>query len=483
VVARHPRGTRLGAWFDGEGEDLVGAHVVRCSRCQKRVSELSRVRAWVRAQPFFAMGEETARLGPAPRRTRPLLVPALLVLLFFLLVPTTPWVSRQAPVDSSRMEEGHSASPPIASVDPEGPASTPADESGEADVGATAAGEQASAEAGASRRSASPLRLGLVVPATGPLAAEGAEIVDVVRRRITLANAGGGVGGLPVELVVVRAEDGAGVAGLRRRGVAALIGGFGIAPPPGLPWLLPADPSVTGSDVLPVEAPAWSVGAQLGSVLRGQGLHGPIGVVRGSGPDAGLAEGLATQARTTVVPLGADGSCHAEVASLRRSGAVALAIAGEPDLAGRCLDAARRIRWRPRFGTLVAPSAAYTVLPSSDAQEGPRTVLALPWPTWDVPGAARFRASTQSSSYRALVSFAAAELAIDVARQAGGISLPAMAFGSWRSDLLDVVGNTTETGAVVVAGVGTWLQTSPLPVPGVADVPLSPPVAPPLLVP
>ena len=479
MIGRHPRGTRLGAWFDGEGEDTVGAHVVSCARCQKRVSELARVRAWVRAQPFFAMGEETPRPTPGRPRARPLLVPALMVLVFFVLVPNVPWTSRQAPVDSvSPLGDGHRASPPVSGVAPEEPSSVAAGEPGAVDVAPEGAKGESPGTAATSRRPASPLRLGLVVPTVGPLAAEGAEIVDVVRRRIALANAGGGVGGLPVQLVVVPAEDRAGVAGLPRRGVAALIGGFGIAPPPGLPWLLPADPSITGSDVLAVEAPAWSVGAQLGSVLREQGLHGPIGVVRGSGPDAALAAGLATQARTVVVPIGADGSCTAEVASLRRSGAVALAVAGGPELAGQCLEAARQARWRPRFGTLVAPSAAYRVLPAFDAAEGPRTVLALPWPTWDVPGAARFRASTRSASYRALVSFAAAELAIDVARQAGGISLPAMAFGTWRSDLVGVVGNTTQTGAVVVAGVGTWLPTPPLPAPAVGDVPLWPPVAP-----
>ncbi len=478
MVGRHPRGTRLGAWFDGEGADTVGAHVVGCSRCQRRVSELARVRAWVRAQPFFAMGDEAPSAAPPVRRHRALVVPSLLVLLFFLLAPNAPWVSRQSPVDSvSPLDGGSGAAPREPSVvapQTPGGASGEPNAVGGAEDPPTAKVPFPEAQG---QRSASPLRLGLVVPTTGPLAAEGAEIVAVVRRRIDLANAGGGVGGLPVELVVARAEDRAAVDALRRR-VTALIGGFGATPPAGLPWLLPADPAIAGSDVLPAESSPWSVGAQLASVLHGQGMRGSIGVVRGTGPDAALADGLATQARTTVVPLGGDGSCHAEVASLRRAGVAALAVAGAPDVASRCLEAARRARWSPRFGTLVPPSAAYGGLAAEEGREGPRTVLALPWPTWDAPGAARFRASTQSTSYRALVSFAAAELAIDVARQAGRISLPTMAFGTWRSDLLDVVANTSRAGPVVMAGVGTWLPTPPVPASGVTDVPLGPPLGP-----
>ncbi|MDP9071412.1 MAG: hypothetical protein M3N68_09045, partial [Actinomycetota bacterium] len=73
------------------------------------------MRAWVRAQPFFAMGEEAPRPRQAPvcRRPGPVVVPALLVLLFFLLVPSTPWVAKQAPIDAlSGAGDGQSASPP-----------------------------------------------------------------------------------------------------------------------------------------------------------------------------------------------------------------------------------------------------------------------------------------------------------------------------------------------------------------------------------
>jgi hypothetical protein len=482
-MGRHPNGVRLGAWFDGEGDDGVGGHVVDCSRCQKRVSELARIRAWVRAQPFFAMGDEAPRPAPgALHRSRPVVVPALLVLLFFLLAPSRPWAGRNQPIDATRDSAARQATPPSRAppAQPSGAAALPPGP-GLDDGAAGTTGGVAQPPGEASPAPPGPLRLGLVVPTTGPLAAEGTEITEVVRRRIALANAGGGVGGLPVELVVVRAEDRPRVAAIGDR-VTALIGGFGAAPPGGVPWLLPADPSITGPDVLATEAAPFIVGSELGTLLHEQGLRGVIGVVRGAGPDADLADGLASRARTATVPLGGDGSCNAEVASLRGSGAQALAVAAPPDVAARCLEAAGRTGWHPPFGTLVAPSAAYAGVPVEPQLGGPRTVLGLPWPTWEVPGAARFRASTHSSSYRALVSFAAAELAIDVARQGAGVSLPAMAMGSWRSDLFDLIGTTSQTGAVVVAGVGSWVQSPPVPVPGIVAGPLLPP-PPHLLVP
>jgi hypothetical protein len=88
---------------------------------------------------------------------------------------------------------------------------------------------------------------------------------------------------------------------------------------------------------------------------------------------------------------------------------------------------------------------------------GARTVLGLPWPTSTAPGAARFRANTSSLSYRALVSYAATELAIDVARQQGGVSLQSIADGLWRNDLIDLSGLTSRVNTLVVAFLGTWL--------------------------
>ena len=474
MAIRHPRGVDLGAWFDGEGASPVGDHVVRCARCQRRVSEFARVRAWVRAQPFFAMGEGPAAMTPR-RRWRPAMVPIVVVLLLLLVAPDRPWQSRRPMTSAGRTGEQESERPPRATVGggPGGssaPSTVLSEQPPSVAEPAAGSGGGPAAVPGSSRN----LRLGLIVPTVGDLAREGAQIRDVVRRRIDLANASGGVGGRAVELLVVSAEDRAGVASLPRR-VNALIGGFGAAPPPGVTWLLPADPAITGPDVLPAEPSPWAAGVELARLVKSQGLRGPIGVVVGSGPEAALADGLATGAPTTAVTAAPGTTCSAEVDSLRRGGAGALAVAGSPALASRCLESASRAGWHPALGALLAPSAAYGSLPADSTVGALRTLLSLPWPTWSDPGAARFRASTRSESYRALVSFAAAELAIDVARQRGNVSLPAVASGTWRSDLFDLVGTTNRAGLVVMAGPGSWIQVPPLQLPEIPVLPLGPP--------
>ncbi|MDQ3574570.1 MAG: hypothetical protein M3404_06565, partial [Actinomycetota bacterium] len=330
----------------------------------------------------------------------------------------------------------------------------------------------------ASERGQRPLRLGLVVPTRGPAAAEGSEVVTTVRRSIDGANASGGVGGQPVELVVAPAEDQAGVAALPKR-VSALVGGFGAPPPAGVPWLFPADPSLSGPGVVPAEATPEVAGQRVGELLRGQNLGGPVGVVVGSGPERSLAAGLASKVPTTTVAAASDDSCASELASLRRAGAVALAVAGSPDLAVQCLRAVAGARWAPRLGTVLAPSAAYAGLDGVAEARGSRTVLGLPWPTSSAAGAERFRSAVGTRSYRALVSFAATELAIKVAREKGAVSVPAVAGGTWRSDLFEVNGLSTRTDVVGMGREG-WtplldgLGLVPLPLPPLPPVPAIP---------
>ncbi len=315
------------------------------------------------------------------------------------------------------------------------------------------------------------LRLGLVVPTRGAAAAEGAEVARTVRRRVGAANAAGGVGGSPVELVVAAAEDPAAVAALPRR-VSVLVGGFGAAPPTGVPWLFPADPSVGGPGVVSAEASPEVAGQRVGALLQGQRLGGPVGVVVGSGAESALAAGLASKVSTTTAAAGSDTSCVSEVVALRRSGAVALAVAGPPDLAARCLRAAAQTLWSPPLGTIVAPSAAYAGLDAVSEARGTRTVLGLPWPTAPGGGPARFRAAGGTRSYRALVSFAATELAIEVARQKGPVSVAAMAADTWRSDLFVVEGNSIGLVPVVI-GTDGWV-----PAPELGTAPPLPPVLP-----
>lgn len=466
----HPGKLALGAWFDGEGQDRVGAHVLRCTRCQRQVSELSRLRSWLRAQPFVAMGEDDVVVDepPQPRGRRPAVVLVALLATFFVVadradVPrqltasaprstttTTTTVAAEAPTAATALA-------PPAEVTPDAPA--PAVDASRSQPPATSDTNSVSEQALARSRqpsAPSPLRLGLIVPTQGTMASEGAEITEVVRQRVAAANAAGGVAGLPVELDVVAAEDAAAVTALAKR-ASVLVGGFGAEAPMGIPWLLPADPSIAGATVIPAESPARSAGIQLGGLLRRQGLTGTVGVIVGSGPDAALASGLATKTSTTTVTAQESGNCGPEIASLARSGAVALAIAGSPDLAAKCMRAAFRSAWRPIYGTVLAPSAAYAGLQAMPEALGARTVLGLPWPTSTAPGAARFRSTTSSLSYRALVSYAATELAIDVARQQGGVSLESVEAGLWRNDLIDLAGLTSRINTLVFAFLGTWL--------------------------
>lgn len=474
MIGRHPHGVELGAWFDGEGSERVGAHLTGCRRCQRRADELAAVRAWLRGSPWVAMRSESvpSPAVPAPVPWRRTAAAAALLVLFALLVPVDgrqrvgsdgpSWLAH-APVLEPSPPEAPAVEVPVETEDVLPPRQA-VETAGGPPVGqleqrGTAPGRASGPAPAISPGSSSLLRLGLVVPTAGLRAAEGVEVRDAVSAAVSAANAGGGVNGRPVELVVAAAEDPSAIAALRRRGVTALVGGFGVQAPLDLPWLLPADPSVAGPSVLAAEPSPETAGVQLATVLRRLGLDGSIGVVVGSGPEAAFASGLASRAATLPMVTAPGASCDREIAALHRAGAVALAVAADPDLAGRCLQAARRLGWSPRFGTLVTPSAAYARLDVLSDASGTRTVLAFPWPTSKAPGAARFRSTNQSVSYRALVSFAAAELAIAVARDAGAVSLAALSDGTWRTDLVNFVGTTSRSDTVVTASPSAWLPT------------------------
>lgn len=471
-LRRHPPGRQLSAWFDGEDvTDEVGGHVARCPRCSRSVSEMARVRAWMKAQPFFTPGSDEAS-SPATLRTRAVVrrrrsraLAMALVVVLALLVANAPRL--RGPERS-------------VGADHDGPSAL-FDSGTEGQPRPPVTGEQGDREpkgpspsntgAGLGR---GPLRLGLVVPTQGTAAAEGADVVRAVRQRVDAANAAGGMRGLPIELVVAAAEDPGAMATLPKR-ASVLVGGFGALPPPNVSWLFPADPSITGPNVVAAQPSPEVAGQQIGDLLRGQPLGGPVGVVVGAGPESALAAGLGSKVPTTTVAAASDGTCTAQVASLRRGGAVALAVAAPPDVARQCLTAATRGLWSPRFGTVVAPSAAYAGLDAVTEARGSRTVLGLPWLTSPSGGGARVRNTTGARSYRALVSFAATELAIDAASQKGTLSTAGLASGTWRSDLFELAGTTIRP-IPVVMGTNGWLSAPEL---GLA--PILPPLLPPLL--
>jgi hypothetical protein len=247
--------------------------------------------------------------------------------------------------------------------------------------------------------------------------------------------------------------------------VDALVGGVGSAAPAGTPWLFPADPAVGGDSVVPAETSPVEVGVRLADDLEARGIPGPVGAVVGDGPDAGLADGVASRRPTVRVAADGGGTCREPVRALRRRAVSALVVAGPPDLVERCTRAAALLGWRPPGGILVPPSAAYAHLERSPAAQGVRTVLGLPWPDSDTPGANRYRAAVPDGhSYRALVSFAAVELAIQVARAEGTVRIDRISSGRWRSDLFDLEGGHHRPRPVMVASFGTWLpEASPQP--------------------
>lgn len=439
-MRRHPNARSLAAWFDGEDARDVAGHLVACERCRRRVMELRRVRAAVLGQPIPAS-------LPAPgvpgwrAVAAPMAIALVLVALLAAAVPSTVTgpvraVGNFFGNDTDRGEVAGSATPStVASGSGPGPEPGP----GRSDTVTTSASAVGSV-----------LRLVVVVPSAGPLAAEGAETVTAVRHLVESANLAGGVDGRDVELVIVDAGDAKAVA--RLTGSVA-VGGFGATPP--VPWLFPADPYVLGS--LSAEVSPVAAGAFLAAELNESGVRGSVAAVVAGGPDAALADGVALEMTVARVASSAATSCDTEIQAARRALPAALALAVPPELARRCLDAAARIGWRPPGGILLAPSAAYAGLDRTATAAGARTVLGLPWPTGDEPGAARFRAAVPGGrSYRALVAYAAAELAVASARAAFPFGLDDLGRGTWRTDLVSLSEGHNVTPRIVVARQGGW---------------------------
>ncbi|HYT39882.1 MAG TPA: hypothetical protein VEN99_10245, partial [Acidimicrobiia bacterium] len=273
----------------------------------------------------------------------------------------------------------------------------------------------------------------------------------------------GGVAGRRVDLVVVPTDDDNARADALTR-VDALVGGFSIDAPAGMPWVMPADVGPTGPDVAAGELAAEQAGAALGLDLSARSSdQGTVGAIVGPGPDAGLATGLARSVPVQQVEAGSDTSCDQEMVALRKRDVVALALAVPPDLARRCAAAAARQGWRPGGGLLLAPSAVYAHLERDLVAQGARSAVALSTPNADDSGPSRFRQTAPGcESYRSLVSFAAAELALSAARTANGVlTMAAVRDRRWHSDLYDIDGGRHTTAHVVAIRFGRWTNTPP----------------------
>jgi hypothetical protein len=242
-------------------------------------------------------------------------------------------------------------------------------------------------------------------------------------------------------------------------GIDALVGGLAPRAAVTVPWMLPAVPSAAGGEVVRAETTAVAAGQSLGEDLRDQQRVRTIGVVVGDGPDAVLRDGLTAAGLTVVSEQARPGSdCQRELRSLRVRAPSALAIAGGPDLVRLCVDAAMRSGWRPHGGVLVPPSLAYDDFDPAWSGVSVRTALGLPGPMGTDPGATRFRASTGFTSYRAMVTFAATELAIAVARSAGSVTATDVSHGHWYSDLFRFDGATNRGIGIARASALGWTR-------------------------
>ena len=504
IHRRHPSPLELGAYFDGEAIEGVSEHVAHCRKCRESLDELRGVRCAVR-------GELDLTDGSARKRARwtVALIPVAASVALLLAVSAPP-----GGLPVTRVENADQATPaapplftapqvsdvtsPTLAVDGNGTApgsaraaassrsgasvadsGAPSQEASQVDAGAESATTPgAPSEKNTTGRSTSvaaaaapgrsgpsgggPLRLGVPVPTRGSLAGEGAEVLRAVRAVVERSNETGGVGGRRVELVAVPTDDAAARSDALSR-VQALVGGFAIEAPPGMPWIMPADVGLTGPDVAAAELAAEQAGAALAADLTARGSRGTVAAVVSPGPDAGLVTGLAKSLLVHSVEAGEKTSCDQEMTALRKRDVMALALAVPPDLARRCAAAAARVGWRPAGGLLLAPSAVYAHLERDLVTQGARSAVALATPNADDSGSSRFRRSAPGcDSYRSLVSFAAAELAVGAAGASNGVlTMSGLRDKRWHSDLYDVEGGRHTTSRVVSVRWGRWTTVEP----------------------
>ena len=471
IPGRHPGRLDLAAWFDGEGRDEITTHVADCRHCRTRVAELRRVRATVRGEPIGPRAPLIRRV-PVPL----LMVPAAVIALVVALLPGSPAPTTTVvgggidQVDVGRVETASPFFPPttgaatgrprataaVAPSRPAGGSTTTAAGDGDGDTSIADSADNSFSDLG-------PLRIGLVIPKSGPLADEGRDTLRAVTQAVAAANAAGGARGHAVELETAPAENADAVATLVAH-VEVLVGGFGLTEAPrGATWLMPADPTIEGVGVIAAEPVPQRAGNLLGAdVVRRKGTT-LVGVVaEGTLADQQFIQGLilggmkADTERSTD-----DDSCIDELSLLRDREVPALALAGTTDLVLRCINASVRMGWRPPSGIVTPPSTAYRRANQTKPVDGARAVFGLPWPTSDAPGAVRFRAAVpRVTSYRALVSFAAAELAIGMVREGLAVTADEVRATEWRNDMVSLRDGVNVTTTILVARKGNWVPVT-----------------------
>ena len=408
IWRRHPDGESLSAWYDGELVDpRLSAHVDGCERC------------WATVRRFVDVDDALRGALSPPRRDararsaiRALATVATVGAVAAVLLVAAPVERRGSP---QRVAVAGRAPSPTAAptlVEPDGPPSTlpPSPDIGEDGGPPSAAGPSPAAS---SSDPAPELRLGVPLPGgdprSSPLAAE------------VWHAAKAAVAGRPgVEVVPITAGEPA------PAGIVAVVGGW-TAPAPVL--LETADGVVVAADPDPERAGALLADAAVGDAEL-------VGVIRSPGPDAAFGDGVADTRRVVAVELAADSSCDREVRSVLSRGAVAIAMAAPPPAVRTCLAAVEASGARPPRGVLVPPSMMLEPEAPRVADLEVVSLVGLPMPTSETPGAARFREQTGGRAYRAMLTFAGVELAMALDAAGPDIASAWRRESTWSSDLV-----------------------------------------------
>ena len=472
LVSRHPSERALMALHDGEVAEpeasRLRSHADSCARCRAWLSDLDRVGAVARGEVVPVVTPVLARrtLPPVAVRTIPALAASIAVVVG--LVATDASDDRSQEVATAGSVPGIATPPPAGASDVRGATGGPG--------GAAASGDAAGAGTAPSQPNAAspapndagvvappgggvaatdpdaeePLRLGVLVPADDP---GSAAVVKAVRAAAAATDPA-------AEVVVGDTADPDSVDLLARRGVRALVGGYG-APPTlhsravslGLPWFGPTDVTDVAGSVLPFEVPHRTAGSLLATFAEAAGADRAFALV-GSSPERRLADGVGDVLPTDRAVVPAKSDCKSDLPH-GAAGADVVVLALDPAGVSACLAA---------FGGS-APGPLMVLIPSTavDAvtgSSGAPVVVATGAPLADDrddAGAARFRRVTGVTSYRALVSFAATEVALHAL--ASDPDEPLDAFrkgGAYRTDLVHLDPSTDPvTRGVAVREVGT----------------------------
>lgn len=451
MLRRHPSRVTLMALYDGElagpEAQAVAEHADGCPRCGHWLEQLGVVGAVVRGDVVPAVAPPRAR-RPGPLAVRALAAAsavAAVALGFALNEPGGRDAQRVAADRGTVTTVAPAASP---STPPRGaPGPGPGDRPGATTTTGRPAGAPSQVAAPPAPSAPSPtgeIALGVLVP--GGQAGPGERIVHAVAAELAQANAAGGAGGRSLRLVVGDANDPSALDTLVAQGAVALVGGvptspdtYGRAAARQLPWLAPA--GVTGLRspwLVPVELPFDVAGRVLALRAKQEGRRRVL-VIRASAPEQAFGDGVAqvfgTATRSVVLR---SANCLAE---LQETGTAAMpdlvALALPPEAVGPCVEAMASFP-----AEVLVPVTSAEVVPSrAHGMARVRTLLGAPPP--DDPanaGAARFRLVTGvADDYRALVSFAAVDMAVEALRRDPGDVMGGLrSVGVYRSDLLTI---------------------------------------------